>query len=74
MIINFINGIYIYIYIYTVTLMKIIICLDVNKLSIARGANKKVVRPIIRPIIPSVLRLLCSGVGNHLNFSCWLLS
>ena len=50
--------------------MKIIICLDVNKLSIARGANEKVVRPII----PSVLRLLCNGVGNHLNFGCWLLS
>ena len=72
MIMNFVNGIYIYIYIYiyTVTLMKIIVYLDANKLSIARGTNDKAVRPII----PSVLRLLCNRVGNLLNFGCWLLS
>ena len=50
--------------------MKIIVYLDANKLSIARGTNDKAVRPII----PSVLRLLCNRVGNLLNFGCWLLS
>ena len=49
--------------------MKIIVYLDANKLSIARGTNDKVVKPII----PSVLRLLCNR-GNHLNFGSWLLS
>ena len=39
--------IYIYIYIYTVTLTKTNIYLDVNRLSIARSTNDKVVRPII---------------------------
>ena len=41
MIMNFVNGIYIYIYIYTVTLMKIIVYLDANKLSIARVTMTK---------------------------------
>ena len=59
MIINFRNGVYIYAYIYiiyiyiniyiynTVTLTKTNIYLDVNRLSIARSTNGKVVRPII---------------------------
>ena len=52
MIINFRNGVYIcvytiYIYIYTVTLTNTNIYLDVNRLSIARSTNDKVVRPII---------------------------